>query len=188
MAEEAAGEALGEVVGWLLERAVGEVFAPQQELQSLQLAGVRCTASVLLGACVVFRGLRHVSLRGLVAVTDRVLLALSELHAHTLETLDVVDCARVSDEALTVLAAACARLAALAFSGTSQSGTSDAAVMAACRYICTHTYTLTHTPTHTLTHGYVGRRGDGGVQVHTHTYTHIHTHSHTHARICQTPW
>ena len=162
-------------------------MAPQQELQSLQLAGVRGTESVLQGACVVFRGLRHVSLRGLVAVTDRVLLVLSELHAHTLETLDVVDCARVSDEALTVLAAACARLAALAFSGTSQSGTSDAAVMAACR--CIHTHIHTHSRTHFLTHSRTDMSDAAVMAACRCTHTHIHTHSrtHTHARIRPTP-
>ena len=134
VADAAADLMLEQAIEWLVENASGEAFNNAQRLHTLNLERVRCSEKTLKGLCVCFAGhLRNVSFKGCTFASDSVILHLSEVHHGTLQALDVMHCYRISDESLTVLASRCSKLQDLNISDTSQYGTTDGTVAAACR-------------------------------------------------------
>jgi hypothetical protein len=103
-------------------------------VSTLHLERVRASEKTLKALIVCFAPyLCHVSLKGVASVSDDVIASLGSLHDKSLKSLNVMHCFRVSDESLTQIALRCALLEDLNVSDTSQYGTTDATVAAACR-------------------------------------------------------
>ena len=138
VADAAANLMLEQAVEWLLFGATGDALSNSQRLHILNLERVRCSEKTLKGLCVSFAGhLRDVSLKSCTFASDPVILYLSEVHHGTLQALNVMHCYRISDQSLTVMANCCSQLQDLNISDTSQYGTTDGTVAAACR-CCQH--------------------------------------------------
>jgi hypothetical protein len=134
VADAAANSMLEQAVEWLLVCATGNAFSNSQRLRILNLERVRCSEKTLKGLCVSFAGhLREVSLKSCPFASDPVILYLSEVHYGTLQALNVMHCNRITDQSLTVMANRCSQLQDLNISDTSQYGTTDGTVAAACR-------------------------------------------------------
>ena len=134
VADAAANLMLEQAVEWLLFGATGDAMSNAQRLHILNLERVRCSEKTLKGLCVSFAGhLRDVSLKSCTFASDPVILYLSEVHHGTLQALNVMHCYRISDQSLTVMANCCSQLQDLNISDTSQYGTTDGTVAAACR-------------------------------------------------------